>query len=231
MNDDPGLDLLRERREELGIPELPPTDTRALLLRGLAIGGAILGIVLLGCLALRWRQQLLATERERLAPVQAQSELLQKQLAKERADRLELEKSNRSLAEALVAVRSGSALLQGLVEVTPAGVQLSESKVQGEELLLKGLSSDPLAFRRINALVLELQAIPLFDPAKVVLKKASRQEKNDASGAGLPPQVEFELSAGFRPRQSATDLKALQQLRADGMAKRLQYLQKEGLLP
>lgn len=231
MSDGVGLDLLRERREELGIPEVPPTDTRALLLRGAGLGGAILGVVLLGCLGLRWRQQLLATERERLAPVQAQSELLQKQLLKERGERAALEKSNRSLAEALVAVRSGSALLQGLVEVTPDGVQLSEAKVQGDELSLKGLASDPQAFRRINALVLELQGVPLFDPAKVSLKKAARQETGSSATDAGPSRVEFELSAGFRPRQSAADLRALQQLGAEGMARRLMYLQKEGLLP
>jgi type IV pilus assembly protein PilN len=230
MNPGPELDLLRERREELGISALPATDTRALLMRGLGIGGAILGLVLLGCLGLRWRQQLLATERERLAPVQAQSELLQKQLSAERSERSALETSNRSLAEALVAVRSGSALLQGLVAVTPAGVQLSDAKVEGEALSLKGLSSDPQAFRRINALVLELQGLPLFDPAQVLLKKASRQERADAAAGAGPPRVEFELSAGFRPRQSAADLKALQQLGAEGMARRLLYLQKEGLL-
>lgn len=221
-------DLLRERRRELGLQAPLTVATRALLMRGTVLGLGLLAVVLGVWLGLLWRRQVLSTELERLAPVQRQSDRLQAELTQERMSRTRLEKGNKELAEGLVAVRSGSALLEALSRVTPQGVQLTSAQVQGELLMLKGKAADPQAFRRINALVLKLQRLPLFDAAQVELKKASR----DTIDTKLQrPPVQFEISAGFRARESAADLRDLQALGAEGMARRLLYLQREALLP
>lgn len=227
MREAGSADLLRERRQELGLRGPLTLPTRALLLRGTVIGLGLLAVATGLWLGLLWRRQVLSAELERLAPVQGQSDRLQGQLAQERAAFSRLDKANKDLAEGLVAVRSGSALLEALARVTPQGVQLTSAQVQGETLALKGKASDPQAFRRINALVLKLQGLPLFDPAQVELRKASRESSDTRT---LRPLVEFELGAGFRPRDSAADLRDLQSLGAQGMARRLLYLQREGLL-
>ena len=109
--------------------------------------------------------------------------------------------------------------------------------MEGDGLSLKGLAADPQAYGRINALVLAIQQMPLFEASKVVLRKASRPEAAAAAGAaspavgGEPAPVAFEIQAGFAPRNGVSDLATLQQLQADGLLRRLRVLQQQGVQP
>ena len=227
-------DLLRERRVELGLPAEPPRspDPRRLLLIGAAVGAGLVSVALGLSLVLRWQQQMLANELQRLAPVQAQVEGLEAQLKGEQARIAATRKANLELAGGLVAVRSGTALMTDLAQRTSTGLQLTGLKVNKEDLELKGRSTDPGAFERINALVLRLKASPLLDPATVKLGKAERAAPDPGPKGGPSPLVSFELTAGFRePLTGAAQLRLLQELGADGMARRLELLQRQGLLP
>jgi type IV pilus assembly protein PilN len=231
----PPLDLLRERRLELGLPPDPqrPTDARRLLLIGAAIGGGLVAFVLLLSAVLRIQQQFLANEIERLSPVRGQVAELDQQINLDRAAITKLTKENQALVKGLVAVRSGSALMTDLVDRTPRGLQLTGVKVSEADLRLKGRTGDPDAFERINAMVLRLKKSPLFAPDRVSLTRAVRGD-TDAGSRKTGPEaglVDFELTAGFRaPLSSEAQLQLLQKLEADGMAKRLRLLQREGLL-
>ncbi|MCT0200132.1 PilN domain-containing protein [Synechococcus sp. CS-1325] len=228
------VDLLRERRLELGLPADPPrpADPRRLLLIGAAVAAGLVTAALGMALLLRWQQQMLSNELERLAPVQTQVETLEKQLAVERAAIETSRKANQQLAEGLVAVRSGTALMSDLAGRTSTGLQLTALKVNKDDLELKGRSSDPGAFERINALVLRLKSSPLLDPARVRLGRAERGAPESGTKPGPAPLVNFELTAAFRePLTGPAQLRLLQGLGADGMALRLQLLQREGLLP
>lgn len=158
---------------------------------------------------------------------------LEQELAAEKTANDTTRASNEALAGGLVTLRSGSALMTDLSQRTPRGLQLTQFTVEKEGLILKGRSADPGAFERINALVLQLKASPLLDPAKITLARAGRDAP---AGAGAAPEeslVAFEISAGFRASAESLNqrLALLQSLGAEGLALRLQTLRREGLLP
>ena len=225
------FDLLRERRQTLGQPEPQDFRPRSPLLLGSAIGLALLATSLLVGGGFAWLNSATAWQVDQLAPAQAEYDGLQRRIQQARQQRQAQEKTTRSLAAALVAVRSGSALLEDLRRRTPEGVQYVKVREEGPLLRIEGRSSDPQAFARINALQLELQRSPLYEPNGVTLLKASREEPQDRSKAtGMEP-VAFELSAAFVPRGGRGELAMLRQLGADGMAQRFLLLERQGVKP
>ena len=135
-----------------------------------------------------------------------------------------VDKANADLVKGLIAVRSGSALMRDLQLRVPAGVQLTAATEEGAGYRLKGVSRDPQAFARINAFQLQLKRSPLLDPNGVTLVKASR----GVAGSG---PVSFELLVTFRPPISPlAEKQILTQLGAEGLVRRLDLLQREGLL-
>ena len=233
----PGMDLLQEIRGDQPGQAAGAAEWQPPLRRGAAIGAGLLaamGLVAGGLVAIQVGNQ---AEIDRLLPVQALADGLQARLQGERRRLRLLQQGNQALADGLVAVRSGSALLEDLRRRTPAGVQFTEVKVEPALLHLKGRATDPQAFARINALQLALQASPLFQPQGVQLVKASRDEApagaGTASGAGALGRqpVVFELTAAFADRPALLDGEQLRALGADGMAQRLLLLQRAGVLP
>jgi type IV pilus assembly protein PilN len=223
-------DLLRQRRLERGlppaIPQLRPAKT--LLLRGTALGGGLVAAVLLlsGWLQLRQQQVAVALEAARGVPAQVQA-LESKALALRR-QLSGLNRSSEGLAKGLVAVSSGSALLAELSAITPVGVQFTDVQVEGNSLVLKGLAADPQAFRRVNALSLSLARSPLLEPGAIKVVKLSRD--GGAQSASAEP-VQWSITAKFAVLQSKQQLEVLQQLGAQGLARRLLLLQRAGVLP
>jgi type IV pilus assembly protein PilN len=133
----------------------------------------------------------------------------------------------------LTSVRTSSALLTELQLRTPEAVQLITVDVKQGALQIKGVARDPQAFERINALQLELQRSPLLLGTGVSITKVERKIEDRAAQevAGVPAPVSFELSASFATLPPARQLELLRQLGSDGMARRLQLLQSEGLMP
>ena len=222
------LDLLRERRAQLGLPEPDTSDPLVPLLKGAVLGGALVGVALLVSGSMLALNRSTLAELERLAPVQGRFDALQARIKAQQRQRLAIEKASTDLASALVAVRSGSALMEELRRRTPQGVQLTDVRVVGEQVRMKGLAFDPGAFARINALQLDLQRSSLVNPRTVVLVKANREAPKPEAPAGLP--VSFEMTVAFRPRAGVSDPATLQALGANGMAARLRMLQRAGLL-
>ena len=235
MNAPPVLDLLRERREAIGQQALGPylAERRPLLVRGALIGGSVLGVVLLPTLFLFGRHLFVKTRMSRLEQYEVQAESLRTQLSQRTASRDQLVAANRKLARSLTSVRASSALLSELQLRTPDGVQLLEAKASGSLLQIKGRARDPRAFTRINALQLELKDSALMDSPKVTLLKVNREAAKGGGGepAAGPPPVAFQISGPFADLPAATSLDLLQRVGSDGMARRLELLQREDLLP
>lgn len=228
------IDLLKERRELLGEEQPATTNPRRQLIWGTLLASALVGVAG-GCWGVvAWLERSTSTELERLTPVQSRHEDLQRQIDSESKKRLALEKTNGDLAQALVAVRSGSALMEDLRRRTPRGLQYGELVQEANQLRLKGQANDPGAFARINALQLRLQDSPLFAASQVSLIQARRDKPKEAklpaATAGSEP-VQFELTAGFSKSGINGDLSYLRSLGATGMAQRLQMLQRQGVLP
>jgi type IV pilus assembly protein PilN len=220
------FDLLREKRQELNLPEpvAVAAQGRQRLVQGVAIGAALIGVAFGAVVLLLLRALMVSAAVDRLGTVEAEVQLFETQLTAARGKLKGVENANADLVKGLIAVRSGSALMRDLQLRVPAGVQLTAAKEEGAGYRLKGVSRDPQAFARINAFQLQLKRSPLLDPNGVTLVKASR------GAAGSEP-VSFELLVNVRPPISPpAEKQILTQLGADGLVRRLNLLQQEGLL-
>jgi type IV pilus assembly protein PilN len=233
----PILDLLRERRKELGQQSLVTAlvDRRPLLLRGALIGAVALGAAVIGTVLVFLRYQYVKFQTTQLTRFEAESTKMQAEMAASRAKLNQLTATNRSLTEGLTTLRTSSALLAELQLRTPEGIQLQSAAAEGQNLVLKGQALDPLAFARINALQLELSRSPLLKTEGVTLVKLERVPAAPAvpgkTGPVAPAAVRFELTGPFATLTPARQLVVMQQLGSEGMVRRLQLLQEEGLIP
>ena len=200
---------------------VPVSPLFSLVLKGGIAGVVLVMLALLTLLGLQQRQQLLQAEIDALDPVEKQVGDAKARLRAMSSRRSTLEQQTQSIAEQLVAVRSGSALLEQLRQVTPQAVRLVSVDANPSKLLIKGESQGRDAFERINALDLNLEAMPgmLSDGTSVVKAVAEQQGR-----------IAFSLEAKLDPATKSTPAH-LRGLGAEGLARRLELLQDEGLLP
>lgn len=223
------IDLLQERRQELGlaVAEAGELPTRPLLLRGSLVGGGVLLLTLLLLGAMGWREAEQARALAALLPVEARVTAAESRLRRMRARTAALRKDNTRLAEQLVAVRSGSALLEQLRRVTPGGVQLQSVRVQGDAIQISGEVAAAMApgpLERINALVLALAALPMSAADGVEVVKITRPDADKERPAALTFSLRWTLDPAARP-----SLAELEALGADGLAARYRLLQQAGV--
>jgi type IV pilus assembly protein PilN len=235
------LDLLRERRRTLGIEALSPTlaQRRALLQRGALIGLSLLGSMLGLWIVLLFQSAMVRNQLGQLEQFEGQAADLQAKIAARNQKLAAIKTTNQELAQALTAGRTSSALLTALQLNTPVGVQLLSVDATSD-LVIKGQAFDPLALVRINAFQLQLQALAFFAPKAVQLTKVERQPPvvqagpRLASGPEPTPEASplaFEIRAPFASLDPQAQLALLQQFGSDGMARRLNLLRSEGLMP
>ena len=219
--------LLRERRQELGLPaELPPwRSSRFLLLRGSLVGAAGLLIALASLVLLHWTESRQQRQLQALEPVEQQLKALEARLGAGRRRVDALRKDNLKIAETLVAVPSGSPLLEQLRRVTPVGVQLEDVSVQGDRIQISGTvaaGGTPGPLERINALVLNLGALSISRPGGVDVVKVTRDDEQ--------PSVSFSLDWAL-DAQGSPSIQQLQQLGATGLVQRYRLLERQGVVP
>jgi len=233
----PVLDLLRQRRKELGLEPLSGAlaERSSLVRRGVLIGGSLLAAVGLATALVLLQRQFLKAQMGPLLQYEAQATDLRTRLGSRKAKVDGIAATNRKLVDALTNVRTSSALLSDLQLRTPEGVQLRSAEAKDSGLVVKGQARDPQAFSRINALQLELQGSPLLEAGGVNLTKVERvPEKGSNAPAGVitgPDPVAFDMGGPFATLAPARQLAVLQSLGSNGMSRRLQLLQREGLLP
>ena len=219
----PKADLLQQRRLELGLPlePVPVSPLFSLVLKGGIAGMVLVMLALLTLVGLQHRQQLLQDEIDALNPVEKRVGDAKARLRSMNSRRSTLEQQTQSIAEQLVAVRSGSALLEQLRRVTPQGVRLVSVDANPSKLLIKGESQGMDAFERINALDLNLEALPDMLPDGTTVVKAVADKQG---------QIAFTLEAKLDPVMKPTP-EHLRGLGAEGLARRLELLQDQGVLP
>ena len=218
----PKADLLQQRRLELGLPlePVPVSPLFSLVLKGGIAGVVLVMLALLTLVGLQHRQQLLQDEIDALNPVEKRVGDAKARLRSMNSRRSTLEQQTQSIAEQLVAVRSGSALLEQLRRVTPQGVRLVSVDANPSKLLIKGESQGMDAFERINALDLNLEALPDMLPDSTTVVKAVADKQG---------RIAFTLEAKLDPVMKPTP-EHLRGLGAEGLARRLELLQDQGVL-
>ena len=219
----PKADLLQQRRLELGLPlePVPVSPLFSLVLKGGIAGVVLVMLALLTLVGLQHRQQLLQDEIDALNPVEKRVGDAKARLRSMNSRRATLEQQTQSIAEQLVAVRSGSALLEQLRRVTPQGVRLVSVDANPSKLLIKGESQGMDAFERINALDLNLETLPDMLPDGTTVVKAVADKQG---------RIAFTLEAKLDPVMKPTP-EHLRGLGAEGLARRLELLQDQGVLP
>jgi type IV pilus assembly protein PilN len=236
-------DFLREKRETQGLPSMAQLlPYRGALIRlGSLIGGSLLlGVVgLTGLISFQHEANKVNAEKVYATNRQLKSN---RALAEQEELRFtQINAGNRKRASDLATLRSSAALLSELQLRTPEKVQIRSVQLSDTALQVKGVAVEPLAFSRINALQLSLKESPLL-AKDISLTKVERVpeiikplpvkkgEKVAVDAIVIPTTVSFELNAPLAilpPEQKAAVLRVLG---AEGMAGRLELLNREGLL-
>ena len=219
----PKPDLLQQRRVELGLPfePAPVPSMLSLLLKGGISAVVLVMLSLLAVLVLQHRQQVVQGEVAALNPVEKRVGDAKARLKALTSRRSTLEQQTQSIAEQLVALRSGSVLLEQLRQVTPQGVRLVSVDANPSKLVIQGEAQGRDAFERINALDLNLEALSGMLPDGTTVLKAVADQQG---------RIAFTLEAKLDPSMKPTPTH-LRGLGAEGLARRLELLQGEGLLP
>jgi type IV pilus assembly protein PilN len=235
------LDFLREKREREGLPSIAEVlpSREALFKLGCLIGGS----VLLGVSALTgliwWQHEANKVNAEKVYQTNRQLKSARAQVEQQEIIFNQMNAANRKRAADLSTLRSSAALLSELQLRTPDKVQILKVQLDDTALNLKGVAVEPMAFSRINALQLSLKQSPLLSQ-DISLTKVERVPEINKSLASkkaenpkvlrTPTTVTFELNAplaSLQPEQKAAVLRALG---SEGMAGRLELLNREGLL-
>ena len=216
----PKLDLLQQRRLELGLPEPIAAEPLARLL----LKGAVLVVVLLVtpiALMLFFAHQKRRFEAEvlALAPVEARVGNAEARLKTMGTKRAALQQQTQQIATQLVDLRSGSALLGQMRQVTPQGVRLLSLAALPSKLVIKGEAEGADAFERINALALNLEALEEVLLAGTTVLKATSNDD------GL---IQFSLEAALDP-SAQVSAERLRELGAEGLARRYELLREKGM--
>ena len=220
------VDLLRERRIELGLPaqSVPFVPARLLLRRGALLGGAALLISLVLTAVLNWRGQQQQQQLESLAPLAQRLTAAEAQMRRLRTKSAAVNKETIRIAQQLVAFPSGSPLLEQLRRVTPVGVQLQELSVGEAQIQLSGrvqIGDNPGPLERINAFALSLSQLPITREQGVKVMKITREDGDD-------PAVTFSMEWALNPKVRLS-LVQLQELGAIGLAERYRLIEQRGV--
>ena len=219
------LDLLRRRREELGLQELSTLPVAKLLVRGSAIGGGFLALALLLILGIFVQWRFVLHQRGQLTPAAQEFDAIQEQLATTRASIGSTTDQNSRIANAMAGIRSGSALLTELQRLLPATMRFRSIAVRGSQLELTGEAQEPMAVEAINSFQLRLDDSSFFEPDGMALEQA------DAGTADQVATLSFDIKGDFADDALQATRSRLTELDAFGLAKRMDRLQREGLLP
>ena len=220
------VDLLRERRIELGLPaqSVPFVPARLLLRRGALLGGAALLLSLVLTAVLNWRGQQQQQQLESLAPLAQRLTAAEAQMRRLKTKTAAVNKETIRIAQQLVAFPGGSPLLEQLRRVTPVGVQLQELSVGEAQIQLSGrvqIGDNPGPLERINAFALSLSQLPITREQGAKVMKITREDGDD-------PAVTFSMDWALNPKVRLS-LVQLQELGAIGLAERYRLIEQRGV--
>ena len=218
------LDLLRQRRQRLGLERPKVVPVRELLWRGGLIGAVAPVLLLLAVLFLVVQDRQLAQRQKRLEPFAAEHDRVDRALITATQKLEQSRSTNTAIAKGMADVRSSSAVLAEVRQLVPESIALDRLAVKGNVVEISGSAQQPNGLRLVNALMLRLSASGFFASEQVKLSKA------DLARQGKQEVLRFSLSAGFAVDAASATRTSLPLLGAEGMARRMAVLVQEGLL-
>ena len=214
-------DWLRERRLELGMPPDPAVHQPLgqLLLKGAVLGSLLVLMPFALLVVMENQQRRLEAEVLALVPVEARVGNAETRLNSMAQKRSALTAQTKRVAAQLVALRSGSALLEQMRQVTPQGVRLLSVAALPSKLIIKGEAEGSDAFERINALALNLEAQDELSVDGTSIVKATTNDNG---------RVDFSLESVIDSSVRSTP-ERLRDLGAEGLARRYELLREQGI--
>ena len=218
------LDLLRRRRQRLGLERPKVVPVRELLWRGGLIGAVAPVLLLLAVPFLFVQDRRLAQRQRGLEPVGAEHDRVDQALIEATKTLQQSRSTNSAIATAIADIRSSSAVLTEVRQLVPELISLDPLEVDGNVLEISGSAQQPNGLRLVNALLLRLSASGFFAPESVKLSQA------DVAGSADLETLRFSLSASFATDATLVMRPSLPRLGAQGMARRMAVLVQEGLV-
>ena len=216
-----GLDLLRPRRVELGLPvDSPPLLPLWRLLLPTGIAGFALVIAVMGLqVSNQMREKSLQAELAGMKPLEQQITRLRSRLKSTDVQLKALENDTAGIVSQLVSIRSGSAFLEQLKRTTPEDLRIQSVTVQSSKVIVQGLAQANAGgdgLHHINAFMLNLNDLPAVPEEGAQLQKANKESAQ---------VVAFTLDVRVDPAVKPTS-EQLIELGSVGLALRLILLEK-----
>ena len=218
------LDLLRRRREELGLQELSTLPVTQLLVRGSVVGGSLVMIALLVLLVLFLQWRLMVGDRRSLTPIAQEYDSVLSRLDDTRSALQSTQDLNQRMVDAVAGIRSSTALLTELQRLIPNNARYEQISAKGNRLELTGEVREPGAVEVLNSFQLKLDSSSFFEQDGLTLDRA------DASGREDATTLKFQFKGDFAPDAVEATRSRLVELEAIGLATRVSRLHQEGLL-
>jgi len=220
----PPIDLLGQKRSELGLPTATPQQqsSRILVVRGGLLAACCLALSGLVLFSLLRQEQTLSADVQGLRALAQRADQMNAQVQSARSRTQSAQADLAQMTQRLVAISSGSAWMEQLKRVTPGSIQLLNVAVGATQIDIQGVAvrqpSTVGPLEQINALVLNLEGLPGVPDEGVQLKNVVRSD--DA--------VEFNLLIKVDQSYNAT-VDDLLELNAVGLARRHQWLRAKEL--
>ena len=184
------LDLLRQRRQRLGLERPKVVPVRELVWRGGLIGAVAPVLLLLAVLFLVVQDRQLAHRQKRLEPLAAEHDRVDQALIAVTQKLEQSRSTNSAIAKAMADVRSSSAVLAEVRQLVPESIALDRLAVKGNVVEISGSAQQPNGLRLVNALMLRLSASDFFTSEQVTLSKGCGRTSR-AACAAVQPQCGF----------------------------------------
>ena len=225
------LDILRNRREEAGIAPYREISVSSIRKRGRFFGGIILGLNLCSCLGIVFFNYSVESKKNKLEIQAKEYDILKQDFNKEITLLKSIYLSNQEIADGIIGVRSGSAILSELTEIMPRSIQLKNIETAQNLFKVEGVTEQTTGLDSINYMKLQIANSKFTNPKSIKIERAWAATQNSMNNSSSSKLMNFRISGEFRiPKKDTKLAKYLYNLGSIGLSKRLEILNKEGLL-
>lgn len=175
------IDLLRGRREELGLSEPFFIDTKKYIKKGISIGLIIISGVLLIGFGFILRSTILEGKKSEIKIFSDEYDSLLSKLNKDSKELKKVDQFNKNLKNSIMNISSSTAFLSELKLITPKDIQILNLEAEKNNLLIKSRIKNNSYLNTLNGLLISLESSPFVEFAEIDLQdiKSTKEELQD----------------------------------------------------
>jgi len=194
---------------------------------GLLSGGSILSISIIFTLLIILQSFFLRYERNNLKPFVDQYDNYEKAINLKTKELQNSKKINNDIVNSIINIRSGSAILSEISKLIPKPITLYEISVNKNDLEIKGIIDYFDGLEVLNLYILELDNSEFIINGSTKLIKASTKNQNNDYDEKV---LSFTIKSEIKNEISQINKKYLKELKSYGLFKRIDDIEKRGLL-